>query len=82
MVAPRTKNVIPTFFGGDVKLADINNIIAIHFDEIIRDDDKNYSVCDKSVDVLSILEQEILQRGISDDDLLYGFFLSRERKKR
>jgi hypothetical protein len=60
MVAPRTKNVIPTIFGGDVKLADINNIIAIHFDEIIRDDDKNYPACDKSVDVLFILEQEIL----------------------
>jgi hypothetical protein len=67
---------------GDLKLVDINNIIAIHFDEIIRIDDKDYPACDKSVEVLSILEQRILQRDIPDDDPLYGFFLSRERKKK
>jgi hypothetical protein len=67
---------------GDLKLVDINNIIAIHFDEIIRIDDKDYPACDKSVEVLSILEQKILHRNISDNDPLYGFFLSRERKKK
>ena len=68
--------------GGNVKLVDINNIIAIHFDERIRIDDKDYPACDKSVEVLSILEQRILQRDIPDDDPLYDFFLSRERKKK
>jgi len=65
---------------GDVKLVDINNIIAIRFDATIRIDDKGYPACDKSVEVLSILEHEILLRDIDGDDPLYDFFVSRERK--
>ncbi len=67
---------------GEVKLVDINNIITIRFDATIRIDDKGYPSCDKSVEVLSILEQKILQRKISDNDPLYDFFLSPERKKK
>ncbi|MBW1867566.1 MAG: hypothetical protein JRI38_07470 [Deltaproteobacteria bacterium] len=67
---------------GDVKLVDINNIIAIRFDATIRIDDKGYPACDKSVEVLSILEQKILHRDITGDDPIYGFFLSQERKKK
>jgi len=67
---------------GDVKLVDINNIITIRFDATIRIDDKGYPSCDKSVEVLSILEQKVLQREITGDDPLYGFFLSSERKKK
>jgi len=67
---------------GDLKLVDINNIADIKLDDVIRIDDKGYPSCDVSVEVLSILEQKILQKPIRMDDPLYGLFLARERKKK
>ena len=66
--------------GGDLKLVDINNIVEIKLNDSIPIDDKGYPSCDVSVEVLSILERELLQKDIQMDDPLYRFFLSRERK--
>ena len=68
--------------GGALKLVDINNIVKIKLDDSILIDDKGYPSCDISVEVLSILEREILQKDIHTDDPLYRVFLSPERKKR
>ena len=68
--------------GGGIKLVDINNIIRIHQNDTIPLDDKNYPSCDKSVEVLAILEQKILKAKIHRQDPLYGHFISAKRKKK
>lgn len=65
-----------------LKLVDINNIVAIKFDDTILIDDKGYPSCDVSIDVLSILERKILQKNINMNDSLYRLFLSPDRKKK
>ncbi|MDA3790842.1 MAG: hypothetical protein PF503_20400 [Desulfobacula sp.] len=65
---------------GNLKLVDINNIVEIKLNNSIPIDDKGYPSCDVSVEVLSLLEKDILQKNIQMDDPLYRFFLSRERK--
>ena len=67
---------------GALKLVDINNIVEVKSSDTILLDDKGYPSCDVSIEVLSILERDILKRNISNDDPLYLFFLSPERKKR
>lgn len=67
---------------GSLKLVDINNIVEIKLSDTILLDDKGYPSCDVSIEVLSILERDILKRDIPEDDPLYRFFLSPERKKR
>lgn len=67
---------------GALKLVDINNIVKIKFDDSILIDDKGYPSCDVSIEVLSILEQKILQKEIDMDDPFYRLFLSPGRKKR
>ena len=74
-------NLILTSDGG-LKLVDINNIIKIKLDNTILIDDKGYPSCDVSVEVLSILERDILQKDISMDDPLYRIFFSQKRKKK
>ncbi len=74
-------NLILTPAGG-LKLVDINNIVKINLDDTISIDDKGYPSCDVSIQVLSILEQEILGKKISMDDPLYRIFLSPARKER
>jgi len=74
-------NLILTPDGG-IKLVDINNIIRVHMDDNILLDDKNYPSCDKSVEVLAILEQNILENQTTPDDPIYGHFLSPWRKER
>ncbi len=73
-------NLIVTGEGG-FKLVDINNIVQLKMDDTISIDDKGYPSCDVSVDVLSILETEILQKGLPQDEPLYRHFLTSERKK-
>ncbi len=68
--------------GGDLKLVDINNIVEIKFNDTIYLDDKGYPSCDVSIEVLSILERDILQRQIHMEDPLYRLFLSPERRER
>jgi hypothetical protein len=65
---------------GNLKLVDINNIVEIKLNNSIPIDDKGYPSCDVSVEVLSLLEKDILQKNIQMDDPLYRFFLSPERK--
>jgi hypothetical protein len=67
---------------GDIKLVDINNIVEIKLDNTILIDDKGYPSCDVSIEVLSILERDILQKNINMDDPLYRLFLSPERRKK
>lgn len=65
---------------GKLKLVDINNIIRINQNNSIILDDKLYPSCDKSVEVLAILEEKILNKTNLLNDPLYGFFLTAKRK--
>jgi len=65
---------------GNLKLVDINNIVEIKFNDSIPIDDKGYPSCDVSIEVLSLLEKDILQKNVQIDDPLYQFFLSPLRK--
>jgi len=67
---------------GDLKLVDINNIIEAHCNDDIFLDDRNYPSCDKSVEVLAILEQKILKNNKFLDDCLYRHFFTLERRER
>lgn len=67
---------------GEIKLVDINNIIKIEENDTIFLDDKHYPSCDKSVEVLAILEHVILKTRSLLDDPLYAFYLSAERRER
>ena len=67
---------------GDVKLVDINNIIQVSRDDNILLDDKGYPSCDKSIEVLWILEDKILRTANLSEDPLYKHFLSVERSKK
>ncbi len=68
---------------GDLKLVDINNIVKIKLDDTILLDDWGYPSCDVSIEVLSILEHDILQKKSPiENDPLYCFFLSPERRKK
>jgi len=67
---------------GQIKLVDINNIIKIAEGDTILLDDKQYPSCDKSIEVLSILEQKILKTQNLLDDPLYGYYLTDERKEK
>lgn len=67
---------------GQIKLVDINNIIQVSVDDTILLDDKGYPSCDKSIEVLWILEDRILKTANLSEDPLYKHFLSVERSKR
>ncbi len=67
---------------GDFRLVDINNISAVTFGPEIRTDDKNFPVCDKSVEALSLMEEKLLGRMPDMSEKLYQAYLSPERKAR
>ena len=67
---------------GNLKLLDINNIVEIKLNDTIPLDDRGYPSCDVSIEVLSILERDILQKKIPIGDPLYHFFLSPERREK
>lgn len=67
---------------GKIKLVDINNILRVNQDESILIDDKGYPACDKSVEVLAILDQQILKNEGVAKDPLYAHFLSADRTKK
>jgi len=67
---------------GQIKLVDINNIVEVSQDDTILLDDKGYPSCDKSIEVLYILEEKILQTKDLSNDILYKHFLSPDRTKR
>ena len=60
---------------GNIKLVDINNISRVTFDDTITTDDKGYPVCDKSIEVIAILERELLGRRIDMKEPIYKQFL-------
>ena len=67
---------------GRVKLVDINNILRFDQHASILIDDKGYPTCDKSVEVLLILEEKILKyKGVYKDPL-YSRFLAADRKRK
>lgn len=67
---------------GNLKIVDINNISTVYFDSEIRIDDRGYPVCDKSVEALFRLEQQILTDNKPEDDPLYRLFLDQARMER
>ena len=67
--------------GGNIKLVDINNISRVSFGSDISLDDKGYPVCDKSIEVISILEQKLLAKPIDKTETLYKIFLDPQRMK-
>ncbi len=67
---------------GSIKLVDINNISRVVRDDIIRLDDRDYPVCDKSIEALALIEQKLLNHSPKSVDPLYKFFFAPERKKR
>ena len=67
---------------GRVKLVDINNIIRFDQHASILIDDKGYPTCDKSVEVLLILEEKILKYNGVYKDPLYSRFLAADRKRK
>ena len=67
---------------GRLKLVDINNISEIFLDDAIRLDDRNYPVCDKSVEALALIEEKLLDRTIELSNPIYGIFLTPERMRK
>ena len=83
-------NIVPDFAGvanllvtpaGNIKLVDINNISPVTFEKTIRLDNKRYPVCDKSVEAISMLEQNLLERPIDRSEKIYKTFLEPQRMK-
>jgi hypothetical protein len=67
---------------GKIKLVDINNILRIDRSDTILIDDKGYPACDKSMEVLVIMEEKILKNKAVYKDPLYGWFLDHDRRKK
>ncbi len=67
---------------GRLKLVDINNISKVVRDDTIRVDDRNYPVCDKSIEALALIAYKLLDQKIDLSDPVYGLFLAPERKNK
>jgi len=67
---------------GKIKLVDINNVVKVSRDDTVLLDDKGYPSCDKSIEVLHILEEKILKKRNLSNQPFYKHFLSVDRKKR
>ena len=67
---------------GLIKLVDINNISRVSFDSSIPLDDRGYPVCDKSVEALSMLEENLVGRHLDPDDEIYRVFLDPHRMEK
>lgn len=66
---------------GEIKLVDINNVSRVSFDSTIKVDDRGYPVCDRSIEVLSLLERKLLARPLSKMNPIYQTFLDPGRMK-
>ena len=66
---------------GKIKLVDINNISRVSFEHGIPMDDRGYPVCDKSIEALSLLEQNLLGRPADRSAPIYQTFLDPGRMK-
>jgi hypothetical protein len=67
---------------GDIKLVDINNISEVSFGPDIVLDDKDYPVCDKSIEAIWMLEKGLLDTPVDGTDPLYKLFLDPCRLKK
>ncbi len=67
---------------GDIKLVDINNISTVSFGADVLLDDRGYPVCDKSIEALSLLEQNFLDDSGESGAFIYRVFLDPERMKK
>ncbi|WP_373498834.1 hypothetical protein [Desulfococcus sp.] len=67
---------------GNIRLVDINNITKVAVDDVVPTDDKGYPVCDKSIEVMAILERELAGRPFDRNDPLYRLFLDPARMAR
>jgi hypothetical protein len=66
----------------NLKLVDINNVSPVNFDDSVYLDDQGYPVCDKSIEVLALLEEKLLERPLDADELLWRHFLNSDRRNR
>jgi hypothetical protein len=66
---------------GEIKLVDMNNISRVNLDTKIELDDRGYPVCDKSIEALSLLERNLLNRPIDTGEAIYRIFLDPQRMK-
>jgi hypothetical protein len=66
---------------GRIKLVDMNNISRVTLDTKIELDDRSYPVCDKSIEALSLLERNLLNRPIDTNEAVYRIFLDPRRMK-
>ncbi|MEZ4527423.1 MAG: hypothetical protein R2941_16000 [Desulfobacterales bacterium] len=67
---------------GEFCLVDINNISPVRFGQEIFTDDKNFPVCDKSVEALFLMEEKLLCQRPDMSEKLYQAYLGPERKIR
>lgn len=67
---------------GNIKLVDINNISTVTFSAEISLDDKGYPVCDKSIEVISLIEKKLLLRPIHMNETIYRTYLDPQRMKK
>lgn len=67
---------------GNLKIVDINNISSVYFDSEIRIDDRGYPVCDKSVEALFRIEQQLLGEKSPGEDSLFGMFFEPDRMEK
>ena len=65
---------------GNIRLVDINNISRVSLDSSIRLDEKGYPVCDKSMEVLSLIEEKVLGRHVDMREDCYQLFLNPDRR--
>jgi hypothetical protein len=66
---------------GTIKLVDINNVSRVTFHPAIDVDDRGYPVCDKSIEALWLLEQNLLRDSPREEDPIYWEYLIPERMK-
>jgi hypothetical protein len=66
---------------GQIKLVDMNNISRVTLDRQIALDDRGYPVCDKSIEALSLLERNLLNRSLDTGEAIYRIFLDPHRMK-
>ncbi len=65
---------------GDIKLVDINNISRVDFSPRIAVDEKGYPVCDKSIQGLALLEEQ-LSGQIDKKEKIYEVYTASKRVK-
>jgi hypothetical protein len=66
---------------GHIKLVDINNISTVSLDGPVPLDDRGYPVCDKSIRVIWLLEEKLVNSSPQKDDPIYRTFLDPKRLK-